>query len=143
MPRRKPPWLKLLCPPGVNPAHLTARRCGTCREWVAVDTGGPVEEVYDPGVLGATDLATAIILGRRFTRIQPIAGTTLIGLRTPCGTRGIQPDGMYLAAHECFRTPISVKPFKPPKRTAAAKWNGPQLSDREISAFETVWRRQL
>lgn len=27
--RRKPPWLKLLCPPGVNPAHLTARRCGT------------------------------------------------------------------------------------------------------------------
>ena len=109
---------------------------------MAVDTGGPVEEVYDPGVLGATDLATAIILGRRFTRIQPIAGTTLIGLRTPCGTRGIKPDGMYLAAHECFRTPISVKPFKPPKRTAAAKWNGPQLSDREISAFETVWRNK-
>lgn len=86
-PRRKPPWLKLLCPPGVNHAHLTARRCGACREWVAVDTGGPIEEVYDPGVLDATDLATAIILGRRFTRIQPIAGTTLIGLRTPCGTR--------------------------------------------------------
>lgn len=59
-PRRKPPWLKLLCPPGVNPAHLTARRCGACREWVAVDTGGPIEEVYDPGVLDATDLATAI-----------------------------------------------------------------------------------
>ena len=133
MPRRKPPWLKLLCPSGANPAHLTARRCGTCREWVAVDTGGPIEEIYDPGVLDATDLAVAIILGRRFTRIQPIAGTTLIGLRTPCGTRGI-----YLAAHECFRTPISVKPFKPPKRTAVSKWNGPQLSKGEISAFETA-----
>ena len=132
MPRRKPPWLKLLCPSGANPAHLTARRCGTCREWVAVDTGGPIEEIYDPGVLDATDLAVAIILGRRFTRIQPIAGTTLIGLRTPCGTRGIKPDGMYL------RTPISVKPFKPPKRTAASKWNGPQLSKGEISAFETA-----
>ena len=34
----------------------------------------------------------AIILGRRLTRIQPIAGTTLIGLRTPCGTRGMMVD---------------------------------------------------
>jgi hypothetical protein len=140
MARRKPPWLKLLCPTGVNPAHLTARRCGACREWVAVDTGGPVEEVYDPGVLDVSDLAVAIILGRRFTRIQPFAGTTLITLRTPCGAHGIQPDGVYLAEHECFRAPISMRPFKPPKRRSPSAWRGPDISDEEIKEFETTWK---
>lgn len=142
MTRRKPPWLKLLCPDGVNPAHLSARRCDTCREWVAVDTGGPVEETYDPGVLDADDLTVAIILSRRFTRIQPIAGTSLITLRTPCGTRGISHDGMYLAEHQCFHTPISMKPFKPPRQAARTAWKGPRMSDEEISRFETAWRNK-
>lgn len=142
MTRRKPPWLKLLCPDGVNPARLSARRCGACREWVAVDTGGPVEETYDPGVLDADDLAVAIILSRRFTRIQTIAGTSLITLRTPCGTRGISHDGVYLSEHRCFHTPISMKPFKPPKQAAHTAWKGPRMSDEEISRFETAWRNK-
>ncbi|NMM93462.1 hypothetical protein [Bifidobacterium oedipodis] len=142
MARRKPPWLRLLCPKGVNPAHLTARRCGTCHEWVAVDTGGPVEEVYDPGVLDATDLTTAIILGRGFIRIKPIAGTTLVTLRTPCGARGIEPEGLYLARHECFHEPISMKPFKPPRRSTRTAWAGPTASAEEIRQFETAWRNK-
>ncbi|MCH9275650.1 hypothetical protein JS533_005100 [Bifidobacterium amazonense] len=140
MVRRKPSWLRLLCPSGVNPAHLVARKCGTCGEWVAVDTGGPVEEVYDPGVLDANDLVTAVILGRRFTRIQPIAGTGLIALRTPCGSYGVSRDGLYLAVHECFRTPLSMKPFKPPKQVEGSKWVGPRMTDEEIRQFETAWR---
>lgn len=144
MARRKPPWLKHLCPTGVNPAHLTARKCETCHEWVAVDTGGPIEEKYDPGILDGDDLVAAIILGIRFTRIQPFPGTGLITLRTPCGERGISPDGRYLAEHRCFRTPISLKPYKPMKPATQRQWtDGPQLSEEDINRFEIAWRRPL
>ncbi|WP_163196402.1 hypothetical protein [Bifidobacterium platyrrhinorum] len=137
MPRRKPPWLKHLCA-----GRLKARRCEGCREWVASDEQGPIWERYDPGILTAEDLTTAIILGRGFTRIIRHGTSGLFSLRDPCGARGISPDGEYLAIHECHRAPISMKPFTPPKRRAAERWNpNIRLPDEEVRQFTDLWRR--
>ncbi|OZG56988.1 hypothetical protein BTIS_1650 [Bifidobacterium tissieri] len=138
MPRRKPSWLKHLCT-----GRLKARKCAGCREWVAVDEQGPVWEAYDPGVLDAKDLTTAIILERPFTRIhQYTAG--LLTLQNPCGARGISPDGQYLAVHECHRTPISLKPFTPVRRKPVPRWDpGIHLSDEDVRLFTELWRRPL
>lgn len=139
MPRRKPPWLKHLCA-----GRLKARKCEGCREWVAVDEQGPVWEKYDPGILDADDLTTAIILNRGFTRIIRHGASGLFSLRDPCGARGIGVDGEYLALHECHRNPISMKPFKPPRRRTAERWDPDiLLSDEDVRLFTRLWRQPL
>lgn len=142
MTRRKPSWLRLLCPVANNTAHLHARRCEACREWVAVYTGGPIEEKYDPGILEyGRDLTTALLLQRRVTRIVISANGAVFHLQDPCGPRGIRQSERYLCEHKCFTTPISEKPFKPPisKPVQPVKLEG-NPTERELAAFERIWR---
>lgn len=143
MTRRKPAWMRTLCPDTCNTAHLEARKCEACREWVAVCTAGPVEEKYDPGIVEyGRGLTTALLLRRHITRIVMLPGGRLFHLADPCGPRGIRPDGIYLCEHRCFTTPISMTPFKPPKppRAKPADFGTPPSAE-ELDAFRRIWRK--
>ena len=143
MSRRKPPWLRILCPDTCNTAHLVPRRCGGCREWTAVYTGGNVEEVYDPGILTfGRDITTALLLERRLTRIVLIGDSGLFHLQDVCGARGIQTDGWYLAEHVCHTTPVSNKPFRLPRRPRERPWGDDiAFTEKETKEFERIWRQ--
>lgn len=145
MSRRKPSWLKDLCPEMCNTARLKPHRCAGCGEWTVIYTGGPVEETYDPRILTyGRNLTTALLLGRNLTRIVQIGDTQLFHLQDVCGARGIRSDGLYLSAHVCHATPISVKPFHTRQRTRAKPWtDGPTLSTQEIKEFERLWKEPL
>lgn len=137
--RKKPSWLKELAPEGVNPGHLVARKCESCKEWILVDAGGPVALKYDPGVLSPDDLPAAIVMGVPLLRITRIPGINLWTVRTVMGDVGVRPDGLYLAMHRCYRDPISLAP--PPKapRKKANKWRGPDIDRASLEKFDQLW----
>lgn len=134
----KPPWLRLLCPPG-NTSRLEADVCGGCSHWIIRCKQG-VWESYDPGIIQGDDIAVAIILGRRLIRLDPVPGTGAPRIIDVWGARGIKPDGRYLGAHTCGLAPVSKRPYKPPKRQQrCAAWHGPRLTEQEIQEFARIW----
>jgi hypothetical protein len=138
---RKPAWLRILCPAG-NLSKLVATRCEGCGQWIISCRQDPWES-YDPGIIhGTQDLSVAIILGRQLTRIHWIPGLNQPSLRDPYGSHGISQDADYLAGHVCRRTPISMKPFKPPAtpRVKKTSW-GVKPTASEIREFEKAWNQ--
>lgn len=141
---RKPPWLKLLAPDG-NTAQLEAAICGTCSRWMLRCKQG-VWESWDPGIIQGDDLAVAIILGVRLTRLKTVYGMRGPTLIDVCGERGIMPDAQYLAEHRCWFTPISLMPYKPAAkvRQPGKPWaSGIKLSEDDIREFERIWNMPM
>lgn len=139
----QPAWLRYLCPEQ-NIAKLVARQCWTCGRWTVSCQQG-VWEAYDPGIIqGSNDLACAIILRRKLTRLIWMPILQQVMLEDVFGASGIKTDGIYLAEHACGLHPISVKPFKPPQ----ARYK-PQLfrnkehviTSEEVKEFEQAWNQ--
>lgn len=140
---RRPSWLRVLCPDG-NCGRLKPRRCGSCGRWLVSLQDG-VWESYDPGVIRAgRDLTNAIILGRNLARIIWDPQLRQAHLVSVCGSCGLEPDGMYLAEHDCAAAPISVEPFRPaPRRKRGSLAGLPRLCGAEVREFEEAWNRPL
>lgn len=140
---RKPPWLRILCPEG-NYGRLKPRRCGSCGRWLISLQDG-VWESYDPGVIRAgRDLTNAIILGRNLARIMWDPLLRQAYLVSVYGSCGLEPDGTYLAEHDCAAAPVSVEPFRPPPRRKRGSLAGlPRLSGAQVREFEKAWNRPL
>lgn len=139
----KPSWLRLIAQPG-NFSKLESDICGGCSHWILRCKQG-VWESWDPGVVTGDDLAVAIILGRRLTRLEPIYGSTTPRLIDVCGERGIKPDGRYLAEHRCWTEPISRRPYKPPQSAARqSQWGKDiKLTDEELQEFKRIWNTPI
>lgn len=134
---RKPPWLRTFVP---KSSPLVVTVCEGCGLYVIEDRES-VWESWDYGCVEGDDLTMAIILGRQLTRVTWLSSVGHPLLRSTFGSRGIMPDGQYLARHMCHLARISVKPFKPPKRERppGKPWGGPRLSKQEIAEFKRIW----
>ncbi|BAQ32077.1 hypothetical protein BBSC_1997 [Bifidobacterium scardovii JCM 12489 = DSM 13734] len=130
--------------PSGNLAKLEPMVCPGCGRWVIVQQTG-VWDTYDAGIIRDGDIAVAIILDKRLARIewnnvfrQPV-------LVEVCGQRGIRPDGLYLAGHECARMRVSSTGFTPPRkeRPPGKPVFDAHLSDEEIAEFERLWNMPL
>lgn len=140
---RKPAWLRVFAPPG-NLAKLEPMVCPGCGRWVLVQQTC-VWDSYDAGIISGEDITVAIILGKQLARIewnnvfrQPV-------LVEVCGERGIRPDGLYLAAHECGRMRVSSTGFTPPRRERppGKPVFDAHLTDEEVKEFERLWNMPL
>ena len=140
---RRPSWLHLVCTPG-NLAHLKARRCDGCAQWT-LTCETDVWESYDPGVITGDDLTVAVILDRPLTRIEWFPELEQARLVNESMSRTLDPEATYLTLHRCGHTPISLTPFKPPKKAIRENtWESdaePTIED--IRTFERVWKTPL
>ena len=140
---RKPSWMRLICAPG-NPAHLKPRKCDGCGQWTITCENG-VWESYDPGIITGTDTLVAVILGLPLTRMDwdpLLRHAVLIDERT---SERLDPTAAYLAPHRCGHAPVSLRPFRPPRRNAPRNtWTSDhEPTPEEISEFDRIWRMPL
>lgn len=112
---RKPTWLRAFIPDN-NLAHLAAVVCPGCGLWVVEDREG-VWERWDYGIVEGDDLAVAVLLNRPLARVQWDPAFRQPMLTIVSGGYGLDPRGAYLTGHECGLARVSVKPFKPPRKS--------------------------
>lgn len=83
---------------------LVPSKCA-CGEWTVLERSN-VWTRWDAAIVEGDDLAVAIILGKQLCRLDDTLA--LVRLTEVWNTRGLKPDGRYLALHKCGCLPVGT-----------------------------------